>query len=71
MRQELAQERAEGGGILVGDANQVGGSAELSEGGQDGGAHLPRNLIGGPGTATTGFATSRCYFTACRRRCRC
>ena len=43
--------------MFLGNANQLGGSADLHEGVQYGGAHLPRNLIGGPGAATTGFVS--------------
>ena len=57
VRQELAQEGAEGGGILVADANQVGGFAEMHEGFQYGGAHLGRELVAAAGAATTGFVS--------------
>jgi hypothetical protein len=56
MRQELAQE-SEDGGILLGNANQPGGSAELAEGLHHRGAHLGRELDAAAGAATTGFAS--------------
>ena len=55
--QELAQHGAEGGWILVADANEVGVSAELHEGFQYGGAHLGRELVAAAGAATTGFVS--------------